>query len=362
MSGNEMSGFRPLSRLGRTPPLPKEGLGIAVVVPTTTQTESWGAWLALAFQRMGYDVRAFPYRDVAAESDPESMNRQLLRQVRRWNSQLVVVVKGELVRPSTLESLKKDGCRLVLLANDDHQVWEIVSKPLGRYCERVFTFTKGSLSWYEKEGIPAEHMLFYADPKVCVPKPTAESGPVIGDERIRAYDVSFVGTYYPEREPLISAIAGETKLMFNLEGDGWPRHAPDAKNDWAKAYFEKAARPEYREVLDIWHSSRICLNIHQDGLKKLGVVANLRCYELGASGCFMVSDYVEGMETAFGDPLPFKTLPDDWTPREKTDHIRMLAGQDYAKFRSDKSEHLRKIVLERHTPEKRAQQILDAVK
>ncbi len=351
MPMSEVNDFRPLSRLGRSPPLPREGLKIAVILPTTSQTESWGAWLALAFQRMGYDVRAFPYRDVAAASDPESMNRQLLRQVRRWDSQLVVVVKGELVRPSTLESLKKDGCRVVLLANDDHQVWEIVSKPLGRYCERVFTFTKGSLSWYEKEGIPAEHILFYADPQICAPKDSPN-----------LYDVSFVGTYYPEREALVMALIG-SGLRFRLVGDGWERVLGEARGGGVKERtWTYAGRADYPEVLDTWHSSTVCLNIHQDGLKKLGVVGNLRCYELGSCGRFMVSDYVEGMETAFGNLLPFDVFSESASIESAISIVKTVAVPDQAKYRSEKSEQLRNTVLQRHTPEKRAEQILDALK
>jgi spore maturation protein CgeB len=282
------------------------------------------------------------------------MKRNLVKTLKRWDSDLVVVVKAELIEPDTLKKLKGKGFQIALLANDDHQVLSTASLPLGRHCDRVFTFTKWTLPAYEKAGIPAEHMLFYADPQVCAPRP---------EKPEESYDACFVGTYYPEREDLVVALA-RSGLNFELMGDGWndtvvAEYGNGLPSD---ASYHYGGRADYPDVLRAWQGSKVCVNIHQDGLKRLGVVANLRCYELGAAGCFMATDYLPGMQEAFGNPVPFKILPEDWSPEEKASAVKSSAGPEHAEMRREKAAALCKIVLERHTPDKRCLQILNALK
>ena len=329
-------------------------LKVFAVLPSASQLESWGAWLALAFQNMGHEVRGFDYRQIALEAGIGTMNRRLSKQLNDYSPDITVIIKGELINPDALKP--NDRFNTFLLANDDHQVWQTVSAQLGVACSKVFTFTKGSMPWYDKAGIDCEFMRFYADSKILTAAPS---------QIYNLYDVSFVGTYYPERESLVHELmksAARGDLSFRLIGDGWDKHilapalaAPEAK-------FSYGGRADYEEVLRTWHASKICLNIHQDGLKKLGVQANLRCYELGAAGCFMASDHVEGMEEAFGTPLPFKTLPDDWTDRKKTDALIEWAEKDWTDWRQKRATSLKALVLEKHTPQRRAEQILESAK
>ena len=318
-------------------------LKVFTVLPSASQLESWGAWLALAFQDMGHEVRGFDYRQIAHEAGVETMNRRLSKQLNDYSPDITVIVKGELINPDALKP--NDRFNTFLLANDDHQVWQPVSAQLGVQCTKVFTFTKGSMPWYEKAGIDCEFMRFYADPKICALTPMEKQ-----------YDVSFVGTYYPERKGLVRELM-QSELRFRLIGDGWGAHLTDA--DLSKRTSSYGSRADYDEVLRTWSASTICLNIHQNGLKALGVQANLRCYELGAMGCFMASDHVEGMEEPFGTPLPFKILPDDWTDREKVDALSKWVAKDWTDWRRKRASHLRDIVLQKHTPEIRAQQILE---
>ncbi len=344
MQGPQVKGF--LSHLGVPPGLGylSRPLRIAMVGQFTNR-EHWAGWLALAFQKKGHDVRAFDYREKTRTiGDMTGMNRSLVRTVRGWDSEVVVVVKGEQIQPGSLETLRKDGCRTVLLANDDHQVWREVSLPLGKHCDKVFTFTEKMLPQYKQEGIDAEFMLFYADPSI-----TAEW---LGKNE-KNYDVSFVGTYYPEREPLVKALI-DSGLRFHLIGDGWESHLPLVHGDFY------GGRADYDEVLKTWSQSKVCLNIHQVGLEKLGVRANLRCYELGAEGCFMFTDHVEGMREVLGDG--FFSYPDEWTAEEGVLQIRILASDKYAETRKEKAALLHKTVLERHTAAHRASQILQSLK
>jgi len=268
---------------------------VTVIAPSMEQAESWGGWLAMGFQQNGHEVRLYGYRDAAAIWGPETMTRQLNTKVNSWNSDILIIVKGELVPPALVAKWRRKGFLVGLLANDDHQVLQQVSLPLGRECDHVFTFTKGTLPNYANAGIKASHIYFYAETSSFTPKDLPQT-----------YDVSFVGTYYPERYPLVYELA-RSGLKFRLIGDGWDdAHLAGVKDPLPKnADWSYGGRPDYTEVVRTWHSSKVCLNIHQDGLKVLGVVANLRCFELGALGRFMGTDAVQGMEQAFGSPRPF---------------------------------------------------------
>ena len=319
-----------------------------MVVSTLSALENWGGWLAHGFLQLGHDVRGFDYRKVGGEDGIFPMNKKLWKAAESFMPDLTVVVKGEAVHPSTLARIRRrTHSKVCLLANDDHQVYPQVSAPLGRYCDLVFTFTRGSLEWYVRDGIEAEYMMFYADPAVCAPK-----------DMPKLYDVSFVGTYYPEREGIVHTLAQAAqhrKLSFRLLGDGWDKHLTGPGGTWGPlgSKFTYGGRPDYLEVLRTWHSSKICLNIHQDGLRRLEVIANLRCYELAACGSFMLSDYVDGMEEVFGRPLPFGT----WKQGDNVlEAIRYWAEKGEERRRL--SEQFRRVILEKHTPEHRAKHIL----
>lgn len=103
--------------------------------------------------------------------------------------------------------------------------------------------------------------------------------PISPDDRRRfSADVSFVGTYYPERCELIQYLNEHLGFRVRVWGRGW-RHC---KGIWGRGRLDVA------ETLKVYACSKVSLNIHhhctEDGF-------NMKFYEIPAAGGFEICDW-----------------------------------------------------------------------
>ncbi len=108
------------------------------------------------------------------------------------------------------------------------------------------------------------------------------------------YDIVFVGnTKEPSGRKIIRDL-GKTPYKFMVWGEGWKDIL--SPENYGGIYYENERLPE------LYASSKIVLNDHHDDMRREGFL-NPRILDIFASGGFVISDNIQGMEDLLGDAL-----------------------------------------------------------
>jgi hypothetical protein len=180
---------------------------------------------------------------------------------------------------------------------------------------------------------PVEVMPQFTDPRVFFPEPDESA----------AHELLFAGNWRGVfRRAVWDALSAG--LDPALYGRGWSRLAP------RHARAEEVSPDELRRL---YSSCDILLADHWDDMRARGFVAN-RIYDALACEAFVISDRVAGLEAELGEVLDTYSGAEEL--RAKVDH--WLAHPDERRERARRG---RELVLERHTAEHRARQLLEAI-
>jgi glycosyltransferase involved in cell wall biosynthesis len=160
-----------------------------------------------------------------------------------------------------------------------------------------------------------------------------------------AHELLFVGNSRGARRPIVEDLARSSHELA-VYGGGWKPEILDPRH----------VRGEYIANGDLhryYSSAAVVLNDHWDDMREEGFISN-RVYDALASGAFVVSDRVPGMEERFdGAVATFMTR--DELPAV-VDHF--LA---HPEERRERAEHGRSAVLAGHTFDHRARSIIAAL-
>jgi glycosyltransferase involved in cell wall biosynthesis len=185
---------------------------------------------------------------------------------------------------------------------------------------------------------PVEPLLQFTDPDVFHPPTGPASVPA------RAHEIAFVGNWRSVVRRIVwDALASGQPLA--LYGRGWERIAPE------HAVAEHVPHDELREV---YSSCKILLCDHWDDMRKHGFVSN-RIFDALACGAFVIADD----NPAIAEELPgaVETYRDHADLATKLD--RYLDDDD---ARARMAATGRALVLERHTADHRADELLAAAR
>lgn len=129
----------------------------------------------------------------------------------------------------------------------------------------------------------------HVDPQAHRPAPSAPR---------YACDLSYLGTYAADRQPLVTALFAEParmrpSLRFLLGGSGY-----DDKFPWSANIFflDHVAPPEHATF---FASSRLTLNVTRRDMAQMGWCPSGRLFEAAACGTPILSDVWEGLELFF---------------------------------------------------------------
>lgn len=166
-------------------------------------------------------------------------------------------------------------------------------------------------------------------------------------------DISYMGTYAPDRQPKIEELFCEParrlpQQSFLLAGPQYPRQLR-----WP------ANVRRIRHLNPRWHarfysSSRLTLNVTRRAMVQAGYSPSVRLFEAAACGAAMVSDNWPGLDSFF---LPGKEI---LIPAGAADVVTYLAEADESELRRI-GRRAQQRVLAEHTAERRAQQFEDYV-
>jgi hypothetical protein len=180
---------------------------------------------------------------------------------------------------------------------------------------------------------PVEVMPQFTDPAAFFPEPDPSL----------AHELLFVGNWRGVfRRVVWDALAAG--LEPALYGRGWARLAPR---------HARAERVSPDELRRLYSSCGILLADHWDDMRARGFVAN-RLYDALACEAFVLCEHVEGIDAELGDAVD--TYRHSADLRAKVQH--WLAHPD---ARRERARRGRELVLERHTVDDRARQLLAAI-
>ena len=168
-----------------------------------------------------------------------------------------------------------------------------------------------------------------------------------------ACDMSYMGTYAPDRQPKIDELLcvparNFPEQKFIVAGPQYPPHI-----DWP-ANVERIMHLNPRYHAQLYSSSRITLNVTRREMVMAGYSPSVRLFEAAACGAAMASDNWPGLETFFtpGQEILLASGTDDM--------VRYLKNYDQAELRRI-GRAARDRVLAAHTSDVRAQEFEQAV-
>jgi spore maturation protein CgeB len=168
-----------------------------------------------------------------------------------------------------------------------------------------------------------------------------------------ACDLSYMGTYAPDRQPKIDELLCEparrlSESKFIVAGPQYPKSIRWPNN------VRRITHLNPRWHARFYSSSRLTLNVTRRDMVAAGYSPSVRLFEAAACGATIISDNWPGLDTFFaaGEEILLPSTSDDV--------IRILTAYNEADLRQI-GERARERVLSEHTSEKRAQEFESCV-
>jgi spore maturation protein CgeB len=195
-------------------------------------------------------------------------------------------------------------------------------------------------------GVPQAVPLYCSfDPEKYHPMPVA---------RRYECDLSYMGTYAPDRQPKIESNMIEVARMlpsrkFLVAGPQYPKSLKWPTNVRRITHLNPRWHPHF------YSSSRFTLNVTRRDMVMAGYSPSVRLFEAAACGAAMISDIWPGLDTFF---TPGKEI---LLPSTTSDVVRYVVELS-DKERQEIGRSAMARVLSEHTSERRAQEFEQAVK
>lgn len=166
-------------------------------------------------------------------------------------------------------------------------------------------------------------------------------------------DLSYMGTYAPDRQPKIEQLLCEPARMlpkrsFLVAGPQYPNSLPWPRN------VRRITHLNPRWHARFYSSSRLTLNVTRRDMVQAGYSPSVRLFEAAACAATIVSDNWPGLDEFF------RTGQEILLPASSDDVARYIAGADDRELRRI-GEAAKQRVLAEHTSDMRARQFETAV-
>jgi spore maturation protein CgeB len=255
--------------------------------------------------RLGHEVRFYGYkeklgrfanpirmavtrsklvRDVANLFWLNRINDEIKEVAEQFRPDLLLAIKGEAVKPETVEWIKDElGAKTALWYPDDPRFFNSLVRHIARSYDHVFTASEKAIGMYREIGCEKVHFLPFA----CEPTVHKRMG-LFGEENTSSHlDVIFVGTYTRRRGRLINALE-KAGIKVQIYGPYW-RYFKRSNNVHDGVYGP--------EMVKVFNSAKIVLNIHVED--DLPYKVNMRTFEATGCGSFLLTDCASGMGKLF---------------------------------------------------------------
>lgn len=299
-----------------------------VLIVSPMNVGSLGFFCRRAFERLGYTVEVFDYRREALGENYDRtvraglarilrnkvrvalMNRRLGKVVEREAPDLILVIKGELIAPGTVERISRAGGSAIVLWYPDasrylakRAFWRIVAGMA--YYHVTFLCDPENVPEHLRAGIRrAEFLTFACDPEFHRPLPLSP------EDRARyGSRISFVGNSHGPGSLRDSTLLSLGNYPLTVWGAGWER-SPLARDG-----VTRLAGPAYgEEMLKVYNASEITLNF---SLERYLIFRN---FEAPACGPLLVTEDLPKLEQFFRPGDEVVTFRDTDDLRQKLDY------------------------------------------
>jgi len=247
--------------------------------------------LATAYRAVAPAIRGRALRRLAESLLLRAFNERVLREVGAAESDLVLVIKGHRLSPTTVDVIRESTGALVVNFYPDDPFSDERSNRLAygpnvlAAYDACFTFARHLMPAYERSGAEAVHYLPFArDPELHAP--VAEPSPP-------AFDVVFVGNLDEDRVRFLDALATDYRVAVFGERTATTVSTSRAL---ARATFGPAAYgPDLARALA---AGAISINV----MRPQNVRShNMRSFESPACGAFTLSQRTQELTALFSE-------------------------------------------------------------
>ena len=210
------------------------------------------------------------------------IDKRINKEVKRFKPDLIFVNQGEFLGPNCLRLLKQIGVPIIDRINDD---------PFSGWGKIRFSQFLKSIQYYDLIVVPrktnvSEAKMAGATRVVCTPLSADEivhAPRQISDEEklLFSSEVSFIGTWMPERGPFITELIHH-KIPISIWGDRWQK-APEWKI--IKPFWRGPGIYDEQTYSTIILASKICLGLLSKGNRDLHTSRSFEIPSLGSLFC-----------------------------------------------------------------------------
>lgn len=281
------------------------------------------------------------------------LNSDLVNQASEAQCDAVLFVRGDMVLPETVKTLKDRGMTILGCNNDNPfshsappHVWRHLIDAL-KYYDCYFAYRESNIPQYLRHGCKRAVLWrsFYIK-ELHRPLADVSTSPYL-------CDVSFTGHWEDDgRENCVLALLETPDIRFRLFGGGlWSRARNYARIRAALGEIRPVLGDEYNLVLN---SSKIALVF----LSKLNNdTYTRRCFEIPAAGTFMLSEFTDDLNSMFKAGVEAEYFR---SKDEMLDKIRYYLRNEDARKKIAAAGRAR-LLKDGHEAIDRAKQVLDCL-
>ena len=285
-----------------------------------------------ALRRAGWDVRVVSEREyvpvlwrrvgmkalarVIRRLGVAEFNRELLIQVRRLRPEMFLAFKGTFVTRETLRELRRLGVRAYCFYPDvsfrAHGPYLPAALP--EYDWIFTTKSFGLVDMREQLGVTRASLMMHAfDPDVHRPLVLSAR-----DREQFECDVSFIGTWSPKKERMISAIrVGRPQLRVRVGGEFWnSARAPGVDGD--TIIGREIVGDEYARAIAAARINLAILSERRVGASD-GDRITSRTFHIPAAGGFMLHERTDELLAVYAEDVDCACFADEAELLEKLD-------------------------------------------
>jgi spore maturation protein CgeB len=211
------------------------------------------------------------------------MEEKMTFHVERMRPDLLLVFKGELFPPKVARKVSYEhGVKTAIWFPDDPRFLGSILLPIAQSFDHVVVSSRSTIPLLEDIGVrSATHLPFACDPGLHKSMGLK-----------KRYDLTFVGSYYPERARVLVKIANHELRVW---GPGW--NMPWVPKKVRRQVMQGGSFGQ--ESVEILNKSRITVNVHNQFDLRASGKANMRVFEATGCGAFLLTDETDGIRESF---------------------------------------------------------------
>jgi len=320
-----------------------------------------GYCIKRAFDELGHETKVFDiaekkfeklgYKEIGIGNKGKSFisagvgiirkNRAILKEVKKDRPEMLLIFKGKIILPKTIQKIRDMGIKTVLWHPDPRyeiQDWVYKRAIVSDY---FFHISSGCVEQYKEKGVNAYWLSEGCDPTIHKPIKLNKD-----EKEYYGSDISFSGHYTEDRERFLKSIIN-AGIDLNIWHHMWKDIIPDYKGCIGKWLTTE-------EFCKMCNASKIVLG--NDRWPEMEKSMSMRAFMVMGCGGFLLTNHTKNIEEMF---IPGKHLDVYENERNCVEKIKYYLENERERIRIEKAGH--KEVYKNHTFVKRIEKMMSIV-